>query len=122
MSDISVDDLHPLLRVAIHKNMIDETMTEEEFSGMLKAVARPVDESSIVLREDTAYCYRSFSGKSIKAQDQEKEFNAVSINCLTLVRDKYLLLILEDEIKDEKDVSAAQLSAIAWLRLVQKAN
>jgi hypothetical protein len=122
MSDISVDDLHPLLRAAIHKNMISETMTKEEFSGMLKVIARPADESSIVLREDTAYCYRGFSRKNIKAQDKEKEFNAISINCLTLVRDKYLLLILEDEYNEEKDVSAAQQSAIAWLRLVQKAN
>jgi hypothetical protein len=102
--------------------MINETMTKEEFSGMLKVIAKPADESGIVLREDTAYCYRSFSRKNIKAQDKEKEFDAVSINCLTLVQDKYLLLILEDEVKEEKDVSAAQQSAIAWLRLVQKAN
>ncbi|MBN1378367.1 MAG: hypothetical protein JXA04_03950 [Gammaproteobacteria bacterium] len=122
VDEVTADDLNPLMTVAIRKNMINESMTKAEFSGMLKVINKPLDEAGIVLREDDAYCYGVEASKTIRMQQQEKVFDTLSVTCLTLVKDKYLLLVLEDEIKDETDISLTQQLAKDWVKLMQDTN
>ena len=121
-NDITVDDLHPMMTVAIRKDMINESMTEEEFSGMLKVLTKPVPGSQVVLDNPGAYCFSNTSRKHIKVEDETKEYDALAVTCLTLVRKKYLLLSVEDEVRDESAATALQQQAREWVELMRGAN
>jgi hypothetical protein len=122
VDEITLKDLHPLMMISIPKNMIDESITREEFSGILKIINKPEHEENIVLRDDGVYCYSSSARKSLKARDEVKEFDSLSFTCLTLVQDKYLLLTLEDEMHDKADPDLNRQLVKEWVKLIQDAN
>lgn len=122
VESLTIKDLYPMMSVAIQKSIINQSISKDQFSEILKGVNKPADESDIVMQNDSAYCFSVLSRRKSSMNNQVLEFDSISISCLTLVKDKYLLLMLEDVLPAARNLESVRQTARNWVTLIQSRN
>lgn len=122
VEEISTEDMYPLMTIGIQKSVINESISKDDFSNLLETRYKPDSQPNTAVYSEEAYCYSGLVDRTITIDDEAKDLEVIVVTCLALIKNKYLALTLNNELKGENDFEFTRQLAKEWLDLIQREN